>query len=170
MEKLKKQAMKSLIICVSVYRGNTRKVAEAMAEVLNAPVLAPEEVSPEKLNEYDLIGFGSGIYFHRHHPELLKFVKSLPPMSGKKAFMFYTSGFRRIKFFHECERALRNDLLNKGFDIVGTFSCRGYDAVGPLALIGGISKGHPNEQDLESARKFARELLVKYEVKRRAKG
>ena len=36
--------MKSLLICVSVSNGNTRRVADRMAEVLGAEVLEPEAV------------------------------------------------------------------------------------------------------------------------------
>lgn len=47
----------------------------------------------------------------------------------------------------------------KGFDIIGEFSCRGFDTVGPFKLIGGISKGRPNEKDLKQAKIFAKNLL-----------
>jgi flavodoxin len=51
--------MKALIICESVHHGNTKKVAEAFAGVLNATVKKPGEVDPAALAQYDLIGFGS---------------------------------------------------------------------------------------------------------------
>jgi len=148
--------MKALIICVSVHHGNTAKVAEAIAEVLGAEVKEPEEVDPQELAGYDLIGFGSGIYAGRHHRRLLKFVEQLPEMDGKKAFVFYTSGMRRIRFIHEPERALVKRLRQKGFEIVGEFSCRGFDTFGPFKIFGGMNKGRPNEEDLQRAREFGR--------------
>ena len=36
--------MKSLIVCVSISNGNTRRVADRIAEVLNAEVVEPEAV------------------------------------------------------------------------------------------------------------------------------
>ena len=39
--------MKALLICVSVSRGNTRKVADVMASVLDSPVVEPEDVTVE---------------------------------------------------------------------------------------------------------------------------
>jgi len=42
---------------------------------------------------------------------------------------------------------------------VGEFSCRGWDTNGWLEKIGGINKGHPNEKDLERARRFAERLM-----------
>lgn len=146
--------MRSIIICVSVHHGNTEKVARAMAEVLGAEVVEPEEV--ESLHDYDLVGFGSGIYFERHHRRLLSFVDRLPTLEGKRAFVFSTRGTGPAKFYH---RPLRKKLLEKGFRIVGEFSCKGLDTVGPLKLFGGINKGRPNEEDLRRAREFAEGLI-----------
>ena len=42
--------------------------------------------------------------------------------------------------------------------MLGTFGCKGYDTFGPFRLVGGIAKGHPDEQDLNNARAFYREM------------
>ena len=42
--------------------------------------------------------------------------------------------------------------------IVGEFSCKGFDTFGPFKLIGGISKGHPDKNDLDNAKTFFKEL------------
>lgn len=55
--------MRSLIVCASRSHGNTRLVANRMAEVLDAEVVTPESVGPEIVHDYDLVGFGSGIYY-----------------------------------------------------------------------------------------------------------
>jgi hypothetical protein len=49
--------------------------------------------------------------------------------------------------------------LAKGFDIIGAFSCPGWDTWGPLRIFGGICAGRPNKEDLEKARNFAKDLL-----------
>ncbi len=147
--------MRVLIIYVSIHHGNTRKIARAMGEVLNARLIEPWKVKPEELEKYDLIGFGSGIYWWRHHRALLKLVESLPRMGGKKAFIFSTAGMD-IPFYNH--RALKKKLREKGFEIVGEFSCRGWDTNGWLAKIGGINKGRPNEKDLKKAKEFAEKL------------
>ena len=110
------------------------------------------------LSRYDLIGFGSGIYYHKHHGSLLNLVERLPDLKGKKAFIFSTSGVSKLWHFSDFHKPLREKLLEKGFDIIGEFDCRGWDTVGPFKLIGGISKGRPNEEDLEQAMSFARRL------------
>ncbi|MGV8176957.1 MAG: flavodoxin domain-containing protein [Candidatus Bilamarchaeaceae archaeon] len=84
--------MKTLIICVSTHHGNTEKVAGAMADVLNAKVVKPEDVGPKDLEQYDLVDFGSGIYMDKPHRTLLEFVEKLPDQNCRKAFIFSTSG------------------------------------------------------------------------------
>ena len=54
-----------MIIYVSVHHGNTAKIAQIMAEVLNAKLVKPNQVNIDELLNYELIGFGSGIYFCR---------------------------------------------------------------------------------------------------------
>ena len=39
-------------------------------------------------------------------------------------------------------------------DIVGRFSCKGFDTFGPFKLIGGVSKAHPDDKDLAEAVEF----------------
>jgi flavodoxin len=147
--------MKALIIYISVHHGNTGKIARAMAESLDAELLKPGEVDITTLPEYDLIGFGSGIYVSKHHKSLLNFVSNMPVMKNKKTFIFSTMGMGSAERYH---RALREKLLEKELDVVGEFSCRGLNTFGPLKLIGGMNKGRPDGRDLENAGNFAKGL------------
>ena len=150
--------MKTLIIYISIHHGNTEKIAKAMAKVLDAKLVKPNEVNINEISDYDLVGFGSGIYSWKYHNALLNLVDKLSGVKNKKAFIFSTSAVREIRFFHEFNKPLKKKLLEKGFDIIGKFSCRGFLVVGPLKLIGGINNGRPNEEDLEQARNFAKGL------------
>jgi len=153
--------MKTLIIYKSIHHGNTEKIAKAIAETLNATLKKPSEVRHSDIKDYDLIGFGSGIYFSKHHKRILELVRKLPDNMKKKAFIFSTHGVSR-KAGRKCHKALLQLLRNKGFKVIGEFNCRGYDSYGPLKLIGGISKNHPDRQDLEDAKRFAEELAKDY--------
>ena len=150
--------MKSLILYTSVHHQNTEKVAKVMAEELGADLVSIGQVQPETLTAYDLIGFGSGIYYMKFHKTLLEFVGVLPIVTEKRAFIFSTSGDGGI----QSHAALKEQLVNRGFSIVGDFSCNGWDTWGPLKLVGGTNKGRPNEEDLQEARVFARGLKEKY--------
>ena len=149
--------MKVLIIYYSVLHNNTEKVAMVIGEVLKAQLKKPQDIGIDMLFEYDLIGFGSGIYFFKHHARLLRFVDALP-IFNKKAFIFSTSDLGTSGLFH---RLLRKKLQERECGIIGEFACKGFNAYGPLKLIGGINKGRPNENDLENARDFAISLKDK---------
>jgi len=146
---------------MSIHHSNTEKIAKVMAEILEAKLAKPCEVDTATISKYDLIGFGSGIYFFKHHKSLLNLIDKLSLQKNKKAFIFSTRGMDPIWFYH---RPLKKKLLERSFDIVGEFSCRGFDTylfdkyIPPLKFTGGISKGRPNEKDLKNARKFAKDL------------
>jgi len=150
--------MKALIIYISVHHGNTESVAKVMANILDADLLQVEQVDASMLEQYDLIGFGSGIYVGKHHNSLLDFVDKLPMMRNKKAFIFSTSGLRKMRFIHNFDKPLKEKLQRKGFNIIGQFSCRGYDTSQAAMVVGGVNKGRPDARDLQRAEDFARSL------------
>ena len=150
--------MKVLMVYVSVHHGNTEKVAKAMANVLDADLIQVREADATMLEQYDLIGFGSGIYFGKHHESLLDFVDKVPLLRNKKTFTFSTSGLRKIPLVHDFDRPLRKKLQRKGFGIIAEFSCRGLDTYRATSLVGGINRGRPNAGDLKQAEDFARSL------------
>ncbi len=76
----------------SYHHKNTEKIAKVFAKVLDAQIKTPQQVNPEELQEYDLIGFGSGIDSGKHHKVLLDFADKLPQVTNKKAFIFSTCG------------------------------------------------------------------------------
>jgi flavodoxin len=158
--------MKSLLVLFSYHHGNTEKIARVFAETLDAPIKKPPQVHPEELREYDLVGFGSGIYDDKHHPTLLALADELPPVASGKAFLFSTSG---IPFFvagqgsieryaQQAHAPLREKLKAKGYSIVGEFICAGYNTNSFLKFFGGINKGRPNAEDLKRAAEFAQRL------------
>jgi len=146
--------MKTIIICDSIHWGNTRKVAEVMAKALGADVVESDKVRAGDLGEYDLVGFGSGIYMGKHGEALLKLADKLPFGSRKKVFIFSTSwtGLMQMDKNH---RLLSEKLSDKDYDVVGNFSCKGMATFGPLKWFGGINKNHPDAEELELARMFA---------------
>ncbi|MFI9808603.1 flavodoxin family protein [Streptomyces sp. NPDC052301] len=148
--------MKVVIVCASVSHGNTRRVADTMARVLDAQAVRPGEADPAQLAGADLVGFGSGVFHGRLHPGLSEFVKSLPPSRGQ-AFVFATSGLPELPPT-PFTRSLVRLLESKGFAVNGSFSCRAFDTWAPFRLVGGINKQRPNAADLAAARAFAERL------------
>ncbi|NIA09870.1 MAG: flavodoxin [Nitrospiraceae bacterium] len=157
--------MKTLIVCVSVHHGNTRKIAKAMAEVLDAELRKPDEVNPDDIKNYGLIGFGSGIYFGKHHKSLLRFVDKLDG-NGKNAFIFSTSGYKKLPLINNFDKSLVRRLSRRGFSIIGSFNCKGqkayYNNPGmKIKPLGGMEKNRPNQEDIENAKRFAKSMKNK---------
>ena len=140
--------MKAIIVYASVHHGNTRKVAEAIAAACGAELLDATAVKEKDLSGYDLIGFASGIYAARFHQAVMDFARdNLPP--DKKIFYLMTSAMNR-----DFSKSMESIVRGKNATVVGRFSCSGYNTFGPFKLIGGTSKGHPDEQDLKNAVQF----------------
>ena len=152
--------MHTAIVYVSVHHGNTRRIAVAMAEPLGAALLSVEEAMTLDSQALDLIGFGSGIYFGRHHASLLDLVmnlKSLPP----RCFVFSTAGISSLSgLWH---RSLVRQIRRRGSEVVDQFCCPGWDTVGPLWLFGGLHRRRPDQNDLTRAAQFAKDLRAKLE-------
>ncbi|MEV0260353.1 flavodoxin family protein [Streptomyces sp. NPDC050617] len=149
--------VKAVIVCVSVSHGNTRRVADSMAEVLGAKVVSPEEADSGELGEADVVGFGSGVFYGRLHPRLTGWATGLPVASATRwgrAFVFATSGLPDLPPT-PFARPLGRVLERKGFEVAGSFSCRGFDTWAPFKLVGGINRRRPNAGDLAAAREFA---------------
>lgn len=153
-EKLKK----CLVVVYSYHHGNTLRVADAIAEVLDATVRTPHQVSMEELKDYELIGFGSGIDSGRHYMQLLDFVELLPNVYQKRSFIFSTSAVQGENKVQRDHQTLREKLVSKGYDVVGEFSCVGFNTNSILRFLGGMNKGRPNDIDLKNAAVFARQL------------
>ena len=143
------------MIYASVHHGNTQKIGKIIAKPLSADILNINEVNVNDLSDYDLIGFGSGIYYGKFHKDIIDFINKLPISKGKKAFVFSTSGQGK----NDYNNSIENKLKEKGYEVVGSFACNGYDTYGPFKLIGGVAKGRPNNEDIQDAKSFAQKII-----------
>jgi flavodoxin len=144
--------MKTLVVYTSK-GGATETVAREIAKALKSDLKKAEEIGADALDKYELIGFGSGIYMGKYGKKIRKLLERYLG-AGKKAFVFSTSG----KGSDDYNDGFKEKLREKGFDVVGSFACKGYDDWFVLKLFGGINKGHPNKEDLKGAREFAKSL------------
>lgn len=161
-DKFMRPDSKVLIVLMSFHHNNTKKIADIMAETLGARIKTPEQVTPDDLHKYELIGFGSGIYHQQHSKKLLKLVDGLAKHTGKKAFIFSTSGVARdFAMKHDIEdphTVLRDKLLGKEFIIVDEYNCPGWNTNKSMKYIGGLNKGRPGAKDRRRAKEFATSL------------
>jgi len=151
--------MKSLLILLSYHHKNTEKVAKVFAKVLDAEIKTPRQINPEELQEYSLVGFGSGIYDEKHHRTLLELADKLPQVTNKNAFIFSTSAMMGEAKVAKDHSTLREKLESKGYIIVDEFACKGFNTNSFMKYLGGMNKGRPNAEDLKNAEEFAQNLL-----------
>ena len=149
----------AIIICQSLYRGNTRRLAKAMAYTLGCRVISTDEARQMDLSTYKVVGLGSGIYFTSHHPELIEITEMLG--ENQRAFVFSTRGAPMVGAYH---RAMKHALKHQNVQVIGEFSTKGFDCTGPFILIGGGNKGRPNERDEQKAMRFVKRILPQYTV------
>ena len=126
--------------------GKTKKVAEAIATELD--VTAENVKTKAKLAEESFVFLGAGKYGPLRNWGLAEFIDG-NNFDGRKVALFGTSGDGKGK---EVE-ALEETVTAKGAKISGRFYCKG-----EFLFI--VNRKHPNSEDLENARKFARELAL----------
>ena len=146
-----KHYLKTAIIFASVHHGNTRKIVEQLAQNNDVDLIDATQVKEKDLSEYDRIGFASGIYYGKFHQSVLNFASvNLPEY--KEVFLICTYGGSAAY------QSIETIIKDKHCNVIGKFSCKGYDTFGPFKLVGGIAKGHPNEKDLTAAMEFYQSL------------
>ena len=150
--------MKSLLVLLSYHHNNTEKIANVFTKILDAQIKTPQQINPEELQEYNLIGFGSGIYGAKHHKDLLDLADKLPQVTNRKAFIFSTSAMTGEAKVAKDHSLLREKLQSKGYMIVDEFACKGFNTNSFMKYFGGMNKGRPNAEDLKHAEEFAQNL------------
>lgn len=149
--------MKTAICYYSRHHGNTLKVLRAMAQEGEIDLMDVTACKDAKLEDYDCVGFASGIYGFEFQKAVVDCARQHLPQ-GKPVFFVYTYGVTK----GTGAKALLEIAQQKGCPVLGEFGCKGYDTFGPFKLVGGVAKDHPDEQDLENARRFYRNLSQTY--------
>ena len=147
--------MKTAIIYYSCHHGNTKKLLDAIKNASSDKIdlFDITESAPENLNEYDMIGFASGIYYSKFEKRVIDFARDKTP-EGKKVFFIYTSGAKNAGY----TKAIRKAVAEKNASVLGEYGCLGFDTFGPFKLVGGIAKNHPDSSDINGAVYFYNNL------------
>jgi flavodoxin/NAD-dependent dihydropyrimidine dehydrogenase PreA subunit len=135
--------------------GQTRKVAEAMAEGLRekrhtVKVLAMQDVDPADITSCDLLGVGSPCFESQAPAPVLTWLRAWPDLQGKSAFVFATAGGAPGRVLYDLTRILRS----KGAKVMGGFMGRGM-VHHPAPCLTGRLPNRPNAEDLAEACFFA---------------
>lgn len=128
--------MKTAICYYSRHHGNTLKVLKAMAEGQNVDFIDVTSRTAAHLEQYDVVGFASGIYYSKFHDSVASFARQHLP-EGKDVFFVYTYGSKRDGY----TKAIAEAVAAKHANILGEYGCKGYDTFGPFKLVGGHRQG-----------------------------
>jgi flavodoxin I len=134
--------MTDVSVLVDSRGGNTRKVAAAIAEEMG---ITPKDVSPGLTDDASLLFLGSGTYGGKAGEKLVKFIEG-GDFSGRRVALFGTSA--SLAGGQKMINEMTDALTKKGAIIAGAYHCKGKWLL--------INWGHPNNEDLENAKKFAR--------------
>jgi len=131
--------------CVIYYSktGNTKKLANSIADELG---IEPKDVKKIKgIDDDSIVFLGSGLYANKLKKNMVDFICN-NDFKGVRVALFGTSWKGKGKEISEMEKLLKP----KGAVIKGKYFCKGN-----FFLFG---RGHPSEDELNDARKFARKL------------
>lgn len=164
----------NILITYSSKTGNTSKVAEALKAGLPLAHLKPmSEV--ENLDGYDVVFVGGWIDRGTFNAEALEFTKKV---KGKKVAYFFTLGaYPDSDHAKDCVNAINALFEENGNEILGRYFCQG--AIDPklIEFMSSLPQGHvmapnearikrwkdasthPDNNDLENARSFARSII-----------
>jgi flavodoxin/ferredoxin len=151
--------MNTLIIYFS-QTGGTLKVAECIRDGIvdmmgECDLVSMDKVDVEALADYDLVGLGCPVFYFQEPFNVRAFIDCLPQLTGKQWFLFCTHGSSWGNIFP----LMTERLKEKGIIVVKyhhTYS----DALPPNQPYPAMKSGHPNDQELEEARSFGRELIT----------
>lgn len=123
--------------------GNTKKLAEAIAEALEVQALTVDTPVDE---DVDVLFLGSAMYAFDVDPRVKQFIDGLDKDRVKKVVGFSTAAVVKSTY----------DKVKKALDEKGIpMDERQFYSRGEFKF---MHKGRPNEQDLNDAKKFAREV------------
>ena len=148
--------MKTAIVYYSKHHGNTKKLVDAIASKFEVTLIDAAENTTIDLDDFDCIGFASGIYFSSFAKQVLSLAeKNLP--ENKEVFFISTCGVKSPVVYLN---AIRKIAKAKNCHELGTYLCLGFDTFGPFNVIGGIAKGHPDEKEIADAVKFYQKTII----------
>ncbi len=87
--------METAIINKPIQYGNTKEIAEVMANSLEAELIDLKKFNPHMMKEYDVIGLDSQLYWFKPHNKLKIFIEELDKIENKKVFILSTSSYRK---------------------------------------------------------------------------
>jgi len=116
--------------------GNTKRMAEAIAEAAKAPVFDMTSSDPLVVEAFDLLIVGTPVEGFRPAKETVAFVERLPKTEGKNAILFCTYALWKGRTFG----VLKKELSSKGYEPILDVSKKGMKPDQPAEFSDSINK------------------------------
>ena len=164
--------------------GNTEKVARAIYDEVSKEQSAildeVKKVSPNDLNDYDLIFLGSACHSADLAVPAKRLLENLPSSPRFKLAGFFTCAATQEtvnKYAGQCMVSFETVCKEKNIDFLGCFNCHGNPSPElTKSMLGGGAplsdaeleayfeevKKHPNPEDLQNAKEFARKIMQEF--------
>lgn len=163
----------TIMVTYASQTGNTKQVAEAIADELGVSAVAMAEADP---SQAECIAVGFWVHAGKPCEEATRFLESL---AGKKVFLFGTMGTHPSEEHAILSSRAARDMIAERNLLLGQFVCQGkladtihkevttlvrFPYGEPVTLTREMmadSASHPDAADLEAARKEARKAFAK---------
>lgn len=123
--------------------GNTKKLADAISEVLDVPAY---DLSHELTEDVDVLFFGSGVYGCALDPAVIKFISSIS-VNVDQLVNFSTSGMMTSNY----------ELMRKVINTTN-IALSEYEFHCPGSFVG-LNENRPDEEDIVNIKKFVYDFL-----------
>lgn len=123
--------------------GNTKKLAEAIASVVNAEAKTVDEPLTE---DVDILFLGSAVYAAGIDSKIKEFIKNINVNVGQVV------NFSSAALIESTYKQVKKEVEAKGLKMSeDEFHCRGAFKL--------VHRGHPNDEDIENVKEFAKRII-----------
>ena len=148
------ESTKTAIVFYSQHHKNTKKLLDAIKEEFpNVKLIDVSLTKVAELESYECIGVASGVYYSKFAKPLMEYLESHLPID-KEVFAIYTYGKESDSYTKD----VKNLVKEKHGVFLGEYGCYGFDTFGPFKLVGGLQKGHPNNDEILGAVRFFKRI------------
>lgn len=142
-------------VCYYSKGGNTKKIADAIAEELN--IQQSEQIPPAyPLEDVGLLFLGTAEYAGQPDPKMVEFIRTLTTKRVKNVVVFGTSGSGEID--GKAINIVKNLIKQKGINVLDeTYACKGKFFVF-------MNRRKPDKNDIQGAKAFARKVYESMKV------
>ncbi len=175
--------MSKWAVIYSSVTGNTKRIAEAIAEQAEADIFRVQD-APKDVSGYDVVALGYWLRLGQPDPLMLQY---LPKVHGTRVLFFQTHGTAPTSEHAITSFARAGYVLGGGNEVLGTFGCRGKinpamkkkreksartdpndPHTGPQSEARWkLASTHPDAADIEAAKEFVENMKHKIATRER---